>query len=312
MDVQRPPLERDSLRRVVRLDAMPAPHVPDVTSLWKREHALGTIEKIVFAAEPGADVPAYVCIPHASKPPHRFVVCLQGHTSGMHNSIAVAKDDESKPIEVEGGRDIAIGCMQHGLAALCIEQRSLGERAEKLQERINLYNPCHDAAMRALLLGRTLLGERVYDVDRALDVLAARGDADMTRVGIMGNSGGGTVAIWAAALLPRIGFAIVSCAFSTFRDSIMSIYHCTDNYVPGVYALADLPDVLGLFAPKPVVIVSGREDPIFPHAGTERAFASLRARYEAAGAPDRCRWVVGEGGHRFYPEAAWPVALELL
>lgn len=304
---------RDELRRLLGWERMPAARAPlDVVSLWRREHPLGTIEKIVFTAEPGADVPAYVCLPAAGRAPHRFVICLQGHTSGMHNSIGVAQDDEARAIEVEGGRDLAIGCMRNGMAALCIEQRSLGERAERRQARTNLYNPCHDAAMRALMLGRTLLGERVYDVDRALDYLAARGDADMDAVGIMGNSGGGTVAMYAGALLERIALVIASCCFSTFRDSILSIYHCTDNYVPGLHRVADMPDVLGLFAPRPVVVVSGREDPIFPHAGTARAFDQLRAIYAAAGAADRCRWVIGEGGHRFYPAEAWAAALELL
>lgn len=304
---------RPELLRLVGWDRLPAARAPlDVTRVWRREHPLGTIEKVVFGAEPGADVPAYVCVPAGARAPLRFVICLQGHTSGMHNSIGVAQDDELRPIDVEGARDLALGCMKNGLAALCIEQRSMGERAERQQARTNLYNPCHDAAMRALMLGRTLLGERVYDVDRAIDYLAARGDADLGAIGIMGNSGGGTVAIWAAALLERLSFAIASCCFSTFRDSIMSIYHCTDNYVPGLYPVADMPDVLGLFAPRPVVVVSGREDPIFPHVGTARAFEALRAIYAARGAADRCRWVVGDGGHRFYPAEAWPAALELL
>ena len=70
--------------------------------------------------------------------------------------------------------------------------------------------------------------------------------------------------------------------------------------------------VMGLFAPKPVVIVAGRADPIFPLAGTQRAFADLQAIYRACGAEDRCYLVVGEGGHRFYAADAWPVLLEEL
>lgn len=300
------------LRERLGLARMPPPPPVDATALWSRAHPLGTIEKIVFRAEEGADVPAYVCLPKGARAPHRFVICLQGHTSGMHNSIGVAQEDETRAIEVEGGRDLALGCMARGLAALCIEQRSLGERAERRQARINLYNPCHDAAMRALTLGRTLLGERVYDVDRALDYLASRGDADMDAVGVMGNSGGGAVATYAGALLPRIAFVVASCCFATFRESILSIYHCTDNYVPGLAEVCDMPDVLGAFAPRPVVVVSGRGDELFPHEGTARAVEKLRAIYAAAGAADRVRWVVGEGGHRFYPDEAWPVILELL
>ena len=35
--------------------------------------------------------------------------------------------------------------------------------------------------------------------------------------------GGGTVSLFSAALLPRISFAMPSCYFNTFRDSVMSI-----------------------------------------------------------------------------------------
>ena len=166
--------------------------------------------------------------------------------------------------------------------------------------------------MHALMLRRTLAGERVYDVDRGLDYLAQRGDADLSRTGIMGLSGGGAISIYAAALLPRITFAMPACCFCTFRDSIMSLYHCQDNYLPGLLRHAEMADVLGLFAPKPVVVVAGSQDPLFPLRATEKAFRDLRRIYRACGAEAQCRLVVGEGGHRFYAADAWPVLAKLL
>lgn len=280
-----------------------------VRRLWRREHPLGTIEKIVFASEPHADVTAYVCLPRDVKPPCTFMICLQGHSTGMHNSIAVRQEDETKPYAVEGDRDFALGCMSRGVAALCIEQRSFGERREQKQERVS-PNSCHDATMHALMLGRTLIGERVYDVDRGIDYLASRGDADMKNIGIMGNSGGGTISVFSAALLRRISFAMPSCCFCTFRDSIMSIYHCGCNYVPGILKYAEMADIMGLFAPKPVVIVAGKNDEIFPINATRRAFRDLRRIYKACGAEAHCHLVVGAGGHRFYADDAWPVMMK--
>ncbi len=61
-------------------------------------------------------------------------------------------------------------------------------------------------------------------------------------------------------------------------NSIMSIYHCMDNYIPGLLKVAAMSDIMGLFAPKPVVIVAGQDDDI--------------------------HFVVGQGGHRFYAEDA--------
>jgi len=282
-----------------------------VRTVWRKRHELGSIEKIAFSAEPGADVLAYVCLPKGAKPPYRFFICLQGHSTGMHNSIAMTINDERRRIEVAGDRDFALGCMRRGLAALCIEQRSFGERKEKLQKQVASHG-CHDATMQAIMLGRTLIAERVFDVDRGIDYLESRGDVDMERLGVMGNSGGGTISLFSAALLPRVRIAMPSCYFCTFRDSIMSIYHCADNYVPGLLRYAEMADVMGLFAPRPVVIVAGRSDPIFPIKAVRKAFAHLKKIYRAAGAADRCRLVVGSEGHRFYAEPAWPVALEEL
>jgi dienelactone hydrolase len=280
-------------------------------SLWKRRHRLGTIEKIVFRSEPGADIPAYVCLPKKAAPPYTFFICLQGHSTGMHNSIAVARDDNSKRIRVDGDRDFALGCMARGVAALCIEQRAFGERRETVQKHVSPHG-CHDATMHALMLGRTLLGERVWDVDRAVDYLASRGDADMKRLGVMGNSGGGTISVFAAALLPRIRIAMPSCYFCTFRGGVMSIYHCADNYVPGLLGWAECADVLGLAAPRPVVVVAGKDDAIFPIAEVRKAYRQLKRIYRAAGAADRCHLVVGPEGHRFYARLAWPKALREL
>ena len=283
----------------------------NVRSIWKREHELGSIERIVFSSQPFCDVPAYVCLPKNAKPPYVWFICVQGHSSGMHNSISIDREDDGlKPdanaLEVD--RDFALGCMKRGVAALCIEQRSLGERRELKIEGWP-PNTCTHPAMQALELGTTLIAQRVFDVDRAIDYLATRGDADMARVGVMGNSGGGTTSMFAAALLPRLRFSMPSCYFCTFEASIMAMFHCWCNYVPGLLKYGEMAEVLGLFAPRPVVIVAGKKDDIFPIEATRSEFKRLKRIYAAAGAADRCRLVEGDEGHRFYADPAWKLML---
>ena len=70
-------------------------------------------------------------------------------------------------------------------------------------------------------------------------------------------------------------------------------------------------DLAGLIAPRPLVVVAGREDEIFPIRGVEETFETIRQIYRAAGAADRCSLVVGSEGHRFYADLAWPVFREL-
>jgi len=276
--------------------------------LWKREHRLGTIEKMVLSSEEGVDFPVYVCVPKNAQPPHTWVVCVQGHSTGMHKSIAVDREDESVEIESQGDRDFALGCMERGLAAICVEQRSFGERRELV--RTEGSGVCHQAAWNAVMLGRTLLGQRVFDVDRAIDYLETRDDFDPARVGVMGNSGGGTTSLFSAALLPRIRFAIPSCYFCTFKDSILAMNHCACNYVPGLSLVAEMGDIAGLIAPRPLILVNGDEDTIFPIEAAREEFRQVQKIYAAAGAPENCHHVVCSGGHRFYAEPAWSAFFE--
>jgi fermentation-respiration switch protein FrsA (DUF1100 family) len=102
-----------------------------------------------------------------------------------------------------------------------------------------------------------------------------------------------------------------SCFVCALRHSIGRIDHCADNYLPSFLRWFELADVAGLIAPRPLVVVAGRADPIFPFAGVEEAYATIQAIYAAAGVPNNCRLVVGEGGHRFYAAESWPVFQEL-
>ena len=120
------------------------------------------------------------------------------------------------------------------------------------------------------------------------------------------------MSIFAGAVLPRIRFMMPSCSFCSYRDSWMSSHHCTCGYIPDVYRIADLGDITGLFAPKPVVIVAGEKDDIQPIKGVRDAYRDLQRIYRAAGAEDRCPLVVGKEGHRFYADEAWPVLMKEL
>jgi len=296
---------RPKVRDLIGLPRMPMPPVDlRVRTLWRREVDHGTIEKLVFTVEPGCEAVAFLCLPRDVKPPYVPVIALQGHSSGAHNSVGIQRDDPDRPLEVDGDRDFGLQCLKRGYAALCLEQRGFGERRE-LAQAGQEQNGCLSFSMHALMLGRTAIGERVYDVDCGVDLLARREDMDLTRLTVMGNSGGGTISAFAAATLPRVRFLMPSCYFCTFRDSVMSLHHCSCNFVPGLLRYAEMPEVLGLFAPRPVVVVAGQADPIFPIEAVREAYSRLQRIYRALGAEANLRLVVGEEGHRFYAEAGW-------
>ncbi|MCQ2462987.1 MAG: prolyl oligopeptidase family serine peptidase [Clostridia bacterium] len=258
--------------------------------------------RFTFESEPDAVVPCYLLIPENSKtqkPP--VMICLQGHGTGMHISLGTPKYDIDEPKINNGDRDFACQCMEKGICALVIEQRCFGERGG------NPRPDCHSAALTALLTGRTLIGGRVWDIMKAIDVLQNEfyNVCDTEKIYCMGNSGGGTATLYAFALEDRIKAAIPSCAFCTFADSIGELNHCVCNYIPHIAEYFDMAEIAGMAAPKPLVIVSGIEDGIFPIGGAKAEYERAKKIYAAAKAENKIAHVLGEQGHRFYADKAW-------
>jgi hypothetical protein len=106
----------------------------------------------------------------------------------------------------------------------------------------------------------------------------------------MGISGGGTTTLFSAALEPRIRAAMVSGYLNTVRDSIGSLAHCVDNYVPGILNWAEMYDVGGLIAPRPLFVESGEKDNIFPVAASIESFKNVREMYGVFQAAEHSFW----------------------
>ncbi len=290
------------LLRLLKLEEiLTAPRIPlNPRTLWVKNFPEGRIEKIVLDSEEKNSMPVYFCVPKG-KGPFKFFICLQGHSSGMHNSIGVKKGDESIRIKMEKDRDFALQFLKRGFGVLCIEQRALGERNGDNK----LNHACLRSSMHHLLLGRTLIGMRVFDIDRGIDYLQSRSEVAKGFIGVMGNSGGGTAALYAGAVLPRVTHVMPSSAFCTFAGSIIYKRHCNCNYIPDILKFGDMAEIAGLCAPKYLVIVNGDKDHIFPFAPAKAEFERVKKIYSAAGVPERCIMAVGDGGHRFYANEAF-------
>lgn len=293
---------RSKLSELIGLDKMVRAEA-DLTIEFEHAHKAFREIRFRFQSEPGYDVPCHLLIPTGKEhQPSPTVICLQGHSKGMHISLGRTRFPDEK---IEGDRDFAIRAVQEGFCALVMEQRNFGEcGGDENGPR------CESASMTNLLIGRTTIGERVWDIMRLIDV-CADGDTpfadsiDPKNILILGNSGGGTATVYAAALERRLVGAIPSCAVSGFAASIGAMHHCTCNYVPGILNFFDMGELLGMIAPHKLVVVSGRNDEIFPLAGAEAMVNDARRVYRAFDAADRCKHVIGEGGHRFYADIAW-------
>jgi dienelactone hydrolase len=167
--------------------------------------------------------------------------------------------------------------------------------------------------MNNILVGRTTTAERILDVSCVIDAICEHFDfIDAENINLMGNSGGGTATFYTACLEDRIKLAMPSCAVCTYKHSIAAMEHCVCNLIPGIANYFDMGDLAGLIAPRKLVVVNGKEDPIFPDEGVRESFEIIKKMYEAAGVPDNCALITGDGGHRLYADPAWPVVKEML
>lgn len=281
---------------------------PEIEIEYEQKIENATEIRFTFQSEDGYRVPCHLLLPDGvTNPP--AIICMQGHSTGMHISLGRPKYPGDEGAINGGDRDFCRRAIKEGFAAIAIEQRNFGEcgGTEKGPS-------CMESTMTTLLTGRTTLAERVWDVLRLIDVLetefADKIDADT--ICCMGNSGGGTATAYVAALDDRIVLAMPSCAMCNFKDSIGAMHHCSCNYVPGIAEYFDMDDLMAMACPKYFVQVSGIEDNIFPLFGAEAVFEKGKIAYEKQGVGERCTLVKGDGGHRFYADDAWPFVHQYL
>ena len=256
--------------------------------------------RYVFESEKGCLLPCYLLIPDTGKKKYPVLLCLQGHSGGFHISIGEKKyDGDERCLSTS---TFALDGVKNGYAALCIEQRGMGERQTLQNHRGRVEGegcPCYYTAMTALLLGRTLLGERVWDVSRAIDSLSNFDCLDLDDITCIGTSGGGTATYYSACYDERIKLAVPNCAVCSYKTSIGDLWHCSCNYVPGAAKYFDMGELATLIAPRKLLMVNGQKDPIFPIDGARDVYSVIEKIYQKEGVAENCELLETDREHYF-------------
>ncbi len=148
--------------------------------------------------------------------------------------------------------------------------------------------------------GLTWPGVALAEDMAALDYLASRPDVDPHRLGCGGLSGGGLRTAFLAGMDDRIRAAVCAGFMSTWKDFLLSTSytHTWMAYVPGLAPLMDFPEILGLRAPLPALVMATSSDPLFTHQETLRATRVLQEVYAKAGAAERLAVSIHPGAHK--------------
>ena len=250
-------------------------------------------QKVVYETRPGVPVPAYLLIPNDGPARKPGVLCVHGHVPDGKESVVVPAEG----LGAAYGTELA----KRGAVTLCPDNAGMGERAHP-------EGGCDFLWRRLNLLGHDLTGYRVYDLIRAMDVLAAQPEVDADRIGSAGLSGGCWLAMVHAAFDERVCASVLSGYFTTFAQTSW-VGHCLCHHPKGIGEVCEMPDIAGLIAPRPILVEWGTEDvdrPVHP------AFEQTQAIYEAAGARDKLFLHEFEGDHLFCGERSLPWLVETL
>lgn len=287
---------RVALRDLIGLSGWTAPIDPQAELLSTVDRGTYSEEKYALDGGDGVSIPMYILVPDAA-PPYKAIMALHGHGPGVSMILGHYEDAEAAQVHIANDDNFAQKLAQDGYLVCAIEQRGFGERLTDLPSENG--NACRHLAFEYMMEGRSLLGERVRDAMIAISYLQSRGDIVPDSLGCVGFSGGGTTGLFLAALDERITTSVIGGYFCTFKRSILGVRHCECNYVPGLLQLGEAGDIGALIAPRPVRIISGEQDPIFPVAGVYEQYETLSQAYDVLNAEEKCSLTIHPEGHRY-------------
>jgi cephalosporin-C deacetylase-like acetyl esterase len=284
--------ERVRRQMLVNIGGLPESTPLNARTVGLIERPAYRIEKVIFESQPKFFVTANLYIPKNGTGPFPAILFPLGHESG-------AKAHEAW--------QYALGSFAtKGFVALAWDPLGQGERLQFFDpdlQRSRLLQSTREHTMlgtQALLVGDNLARYTIHDGIRALDYLVSRKEVDPKRIGVTGNSGGGTHTAYLAALDDRIQVAAPSC-YITSWDKLMSLLGPQDaeqNLPPWLNEGFDFPDFIYAFSLKPYQILSAVRD-FFPIGGARETFAEARRVYDSLGAGDKISMVEADDGHGY-------------
>jgi dienelactone hydrolase len=148
------------------------------------------------------------------------------------------------------------------------------------------------------LVGESTPKDELWDNVRSLDYLFTRPEVDTTRIGCLGNSGGGMQTIYFAGFDPRIK-VMAPCSYVATRERTLELTGPADGCAQmpgeGSYGL-EFADYLLISSPKPLLILAGRYD-FIDYRGAEEAYHEIKKAYTVLGKPDQVELFTYDDGH---------------
>lgn len=265
---------RKQLLSVLGLDPLPERTPLNARVLGCIEKDDYTIEKVAFESRPNHVIPALLYLPKPNTGRVPAIVSAIGHWSHGKSSKAPQRR--------------AIGLVKRGYAVLAVEACYAYERGI----------PGNTEGFEPLVAGGCVAGHMVWDIMRAVDYLETRPDIDASRLGITGASGGGLQTFYAGAVDERFDVVMPAVALWPMHELAVNAYYSADNWVPGISRLGGMSVLIGLTAPRGMLVMNMDQDYATSYA-CEVMVNAARPYYTLLGAENRLLHTIGKGPHDY-------------
>lgn len=281
---------RDALMKTVGPFPEKTPLNAKITGVIKKDGY--RIEKVIYESMPMFYVTGCLYIPEGTKGKKPAILFVSGHSQESFRYNAY--------------QTIILNLVKKGFIVFAIDPLSQGERiqhydAEKNASVIGPTTREHSyLGNQCFVSGVSLARYFIWDGIRAIDYLFTRKEVDPGRLGVTGQSGGGTQASYIFAFDDRIKAGAAVNYITGFRRLLESIgpQDAEQNFYHGILNGLTHADLLEVRAPDPVFIGAGTRD-FFSIQGARESYREIKNAYAAFGLENNIEIVEDDWGHGY-------------
>ncbi len=324
---------RAKVFELLAFDPIDVPLKPSI-DVRQEENNL-VVEEISYEMPYGPRTHGFFMYPRKHDVPLPAVVALHDHGEFFYFGKEKITDVPNEPVILReykdryyGSRGWATNLARRGFAVLAVDTFLWGSRRipidtvnEELQKPFEAMDPSSEEYIRkfnafwatseCILVVDTILnaganwpGILAYEDRRSVDYLLTRPEVDPNRIACGGLSMGGLRTILLAGLDPRISCAFCVGFMSTIRSLLRNHIRCPPGhgllmYVPSLFSYLDLPDIIALRAPSPLMVQYNHEDELFTPEGQADAHRKIAAIYSKLGSTENYVGKFYPGPHKF-------------
>jgi len=259
-----------------------------------------TIQLLRYESEPGDWVPAYLLIPtgvSAQRPAPGIAVWHQ-HAGQYHLGKSEPAGLDGNPMHHTGVALAREGYVVICPDALCFEERQDQKLKGSAYERFEF--------LKYVVNGQSLAWKNILDMKRAIDLLSQRPEVLSDRLGCYGHSMGSTHTWLVGPWEKRLKCLVGNCCLPTYEAIHRHhLIHCFPNFIPGLDAYGDTPNIAALIAPRPLHLNFGELDNGSPIEEVKQGIGVIAEAYAQQNASDNFSYYIEAGSGHILSNDMW-------